>query len=183
MWMRPIPSDECVRACEWVSLRLDAQLSDFESLLLDAHLAQCETCRAFAEEASAFTEALRGTPQEEPFLALEFPRRRSARHLALRVVSVSAIAAVFGLSGLIGLELADRSSPGTAARFDRDVLGLKDRQLEVLDNPGHREVRAIVRGLAGAEEVTLGSGAATGARSTGRPATGTNALQTTIPRD
>ncbi len=179
--MRPIPADECVRACEWLSLRLDAQLSDFELLLLDTHLAQCGECRAFAGGVTAFTEALRAAPLEESSLEFEFPRRRAVRMLGLRAVSAAAIAAVFGLSGLVSLELSDRKAPSAAVRFDPAVIGLKERQLQELDNAGRRGARAIAPGLAAAEKVTFGKVVAPGPRSSGRRATGTISPQTVTP--
>jgi predicted anti-sigma-YlaC factor YlaD len=66
MRSRLLPSDECARACEWVSLRLDSQLSDFEEVLLEAHLERCPDCRACAETTTRLTEILRATPLEEP---------------------------------------------------------------------------------------------------------------------
>jgi hypothetical protein len=156
MWMRPIPSDECVRACEWVSLRLDEQLSDFESVLLDAHLARCSDCRAFAGGVTAMTTALREAPLEEPSVGFQVPRRNAGRLLGLRAVSAAAVVAVVGLSGLVGLELSTGRAPSTAARFDRNVIGLKDRQLQKLDG-AERVAKAVAPGLAAAEQLTVGS--------------------------
>jgi hypothetical protein len=157
MWMRPIPSDECVRACEWVSLRLDEQLSDFESVLLDAHLARCSDCRAFADGAAAMTAALRTAPLAEPSVGFQVPRRNAGRLLGLRAVSVAAAAAVVGLSGLVGLELSNGRAPSAAVRFDRNVIGLKDRQLQELDTAGRRAARVVAPGLAAAEQMTMRS--------------------------
>jgi hypothetical protein len=157
MWMRPIPSDECVRACGWISLRLDEQLSDFESVLLDAHLARCSDCRAFAGGVTAMTAALREAPLEEPSVGFQVPRRNAGRLLGLRAVSAAAVAAAVGLSGLVGLELSTGRAPTTAVRFDRNVIGLKDRQLQELDMAGRRAARAVAPGLAAAEQLTVGS--------------------------
>lgn len=50
----------CARARRWVSLRIDGELSELESALLDAHLAVCVDCRAFFDEAQALTRIIRG---------------------------------------------------------------------------------------------------------------------------
>ena len=49
----------CARARFWVSLRIDDELSELEDALLDAHLADCADCAAFATGADASTGALR----------------------------------------------------------------------------------------------------------------------------
>ena len=157
MWTRPIPSEECARACEWISLRLDSQLSDFESVLLEAHLASCSNCRSFAESVTGLTSALRATPLEEASFAFQLPRRRGVRVYGLRAVSAAAIAAAIGLSGLVGLQLSADRVPRSAARLDREVMALKEGQLEKLDNAGRSVARTIRPGLAAAEQVTIGS--------------------------
>jgi predicted anti-sigma-YlaC factor YlaD len=55
--------DESGHPCErprfWTSLRLDGELSEIESALLDAHLLRCAGCREVAESFAASTAALR----------------------------------------------------------------------------------------------------------------------------
>jgi hypothetical protein len=157
MWTHRIPPDECVRACEWVSLRLDSQLSDFESVLLDAHTARCPDCRAFADNLTGLTETLRGIQPEEASFAIQLPRRRAVRVTALRVVSATAAVAVVGLSGIVGLEVSARRATPVAVKFDSAVLGLKERQLAHLDNPGQDATQPVRRGVAAAEQVTVGT--------------------------
>jgi hypothetical protein len=155
--MRSISSDECVRACEWVSLRLDDQLSDFESVLLEAHLTRCSDCGAFARSATEMTTALRAAPLEHASLEFQVLHRTAGRFLGLRAVSAAAVAAaVVGLSGLVSLELSNGRAPSTAVHFDRTVLGLKERQLNALDSGGRRTPRVVAAGLAAAEQVTVG---------------------------
>lgn len=50
----------CARARRWVSLRIDGELSELESALLDAHLAVCVDCRTFSDETQALTRVIRG---------------------------------------------------------------------------------------------------------------------------
>lgn len=84
----------CTRAREWASRRLDGDLSEFEGVLLEAHLAGCEACRIFDSVARALTEALRVAPLE-PLrwpVTLPRPRRRLARSsLSLAVAGVAAL--------------------------------------------------------------------------------------------
>jgi hypothetical protein len=153
----PIPSDECARASEWASLRLDAQLSDFEEVLLEAHLAHCADCRAFTASIAGLTGVLRAAAPEQPTFAFEAPRRARSRTVTLRAVSAAAAVAVVGVSGLVSLQLsASRPGPGATA-IERKVIGLKERQMDDLIG-GTKRPRTLVRqGLAAAEQVIVGS--------------------------
>ena len=140
----PIPSAECARARDWASLRLDDELSDFEEVLLEAHLARCDDCRVFAASISDVTAALRSAPLERPVFAFEPPHRTRGRTVALRAVSAAAAVAVVGVSGLVSLQFsASRPQPGTSTVEPR-VLGLKERQMNELNGGTtrrHTEVR------------------------------------------
>jgi predicted anti-sigma-YlaC factor YlaD len=97
MSFRPLPV-ACARAREWVSLQLDAELSTLETALLDAHLARCAHCCAYARDVTALTERLRAEPLEQP-AAVELPRRRRRARvrparLASTVLAGAAAAAV-----------------------------------------------------------------------------------------
>jgi hypothetical protein len=152
----PIPSDECARACEWASLRLDDQLSDFEGLLLDAHLARCEDCRGFAASISDVTEALRSASLEHPAFAFEAPRRVRGRTVALRIVSAAAAIAVVGISGLVSLQLSASRSRPVAPALERRVIGLKERQMNELTGGTTRPQTEVRHSLAAVEQVILG---------------------------
>ena len=96
----------CGRAREWVSLRLDGELSELERLLLWRHLARCGECHAFAASIEATTRSIRETPQERPSRSLD-PAPRPARPHARRRLAVAAIvvgAAAAGgvVGGLVG---------------------------------------------------------------------------------
>lgn len=79
--------DESGHPCErprfWTSLRLDGELSEIESALLDAHLLRCAGCREAAESFGAATAALRSASagRIEPVMA-DLPHRVSARAFA-----------------------------------------------------------------------------------------------------
>lgn len=85
----------CDRARAWVSLRLDDELSQLESALLDAHLRDCAACRAFAAQVEASTAAVR----DAGLVALPQPvlipvlRRSAHRGLAGAVAAAAMLAA------------------------------------------------------------------------------------------
>jgi hypothetical protein len=93
----------CERTREWVSLRLDAELSEFECALMNAHLACCESCREFEAEVAAITGELREAALQPFERVVSLP---VARRIAFgRVKIASAAAAVFVaavLGGVIG---------------------------------------------------------------------------------
>jgi ferric-dicitrate binding protein FerR (iron transport regulator) len=149
-----IPSDECARAAEWVSLRLDRQLSDFEEVLLEAHLARCPDCEAVAASMIGLTRALRSTPLERPAFAFEAPRRARGHAIGLLAASAAAAAAVVGLSGLISLQISsERVRLG--ATSDPRVISLKERQMNELNGPLKRANTGVRPSLA--ERVTIGA--------------------------
>jgi predicted anti-sigma-YlaC factor YlaD len=148
----PIPPDECARAREWASLRLDDQLSDFEGVLLEAHLALCDDCRAFAASISDLTAALRSAPLERPELAFEAPGTTRGRTFALRAVSAAAAVAVVGISGLVGLQLSASRSRPHATVVERKVMELKERQMDELDGGTTRPHTVVPHGLAAVEQ-------------------------------
>ena len=152
----PFPSNDCARACEWASLRLDSQLSDFEEVLLEAHLSRCPECTAFAETATRVTEILRTAPLEEPAFHVQLPHRRGARVYGLRAVSTVAAAAIVGLSGLVGTELSTSRVPAAPGSPDRALIGLKELQMDELDNVGVKASPKVRPSLAAAEQVTVG---------------------------
>lgn len=170
MGNRLLPSDECAHVCEWVSLRLDSQLSDFEDVLLEAHLERCPDCCAFAETMTQLTEILRATPLEEPTFAFQLPRRSGAWAHGLRAASAVAALAIVGLSGLVSLQLSTSRVPGVPASADRALIGLKELQMEQLDGAGRKASREVRPSLAAAEQVTVGPKPEVGSTQSPRPA-------------
>ena len=94
----PLASPRCRRAHEWVSLRADGELSQFEEVLLDAHVADCEPCRQFVLSVSATTAELRRAPLEPLARPVTLPPRRRA---LLRPLSAGAAAAAAAAAGLV----------------------------------------------------------------------------------
>lgn len=163
----PIPSYECTRACEWASLRLDDQLSEFEEMLLEAHLARCSHCRAFAASVTELTQTLRSAPLEQPAFAFEAPRRMRGRTVALRTAAAAAAVAVVGLSGLVSLQLSASRTRLAETATERKVIGLKERQMDELDGTATNVRREVRQGVAAAEQVTVGEVPTMHARSAG----------------
>jgi phage tail tape-measure protein len=91
MDVRPVV---CDRARAWISLRLDSELSEFESTLLGAHLLQCPSCRSFESDTAGFTTALRVAPLERVSRLVDIPRRRQTLRLVSAGTTAAAVAAV-----------------------------------------------------------------------------------------
>jgi hypothetical protein len=90
----------CDRTREWLALRLDDEVSDFETTLMQAHLDRCEPCRLFGAELAGITRALRSAPFEPLPQPVTLPLRRHA--FATRQLQAVAAAALLVLAGGIG---------------------------------------------------------------------------------
>jgi predicted anti-sigma-YlaC factor YlaD len=102
----------CERGREWISLRLDGELSELAQKMLDSHLARCAECRAFAAEAAATTQLLRSTPLEQLERPLTLPHTRRFALSMRRVSAMAASAAAIALGVAAFLNLP---SSGTLA--------------------------------------------------------------------
>jgi predicted anti-sigma-YlaC factor YlaD len=158
MRKRAILPAECARACQQLSLRADQELSDFEMVLLEAHLAVCPDCRAFEKGVSGVTTLLRVGALEQPIVPFELPRGRNRANAfvtnSLRAGSAAAIAIVV-LTGLTTFRTALHRSPASAPRANvgatRRVLDLHEHQLQQLDSLGRTQKLVVPHGLAAAE--------------------------------
>jgi predicted anti-sigma-YlaC factor YlaD len=155
MRKRAILPADCAQACQQLSLRMDSELSDFESLLLDAHLAGCSDCRAFAEGITDLTKALRTAAIEQPSFSFEVKRSRTRTSAllagSLRAGSAAAAVLLVALSGLATLRGSTSAVPSVHHRGNARVLELHERQLQRLDGFGQTRKLVIPRGLAAAE--------------------------------
>jgi hypothetical protein len=128
-------ADPCERAREWVSLRLDGELSEFEHALLDGHLERCGGCAEFAREVSAATFALRGAPRAQLGRPIVLPvrSRRILRPLT-GFAAAAAIATVVGLGTLVGSFGSEpqRPKPATPAAGAADVASPASADDDVL---------------------------------------------------
>jgi predicted anti-sigma-YlaC factor YlaD len=121
----------CERTREWVALRLDGELSEFETAIMSSHLERCESCRAFATDVAAITRELRSTPLEplpHP-VEVEWPRRL---RLPLRHVQVAAAAALvvlaMGFGSLYGA-LHRTHRPSTSTPLVHAPIGMADESM------------------------------------------------------
>jgi anti-sigma factor RsiW len=116
-----------------ISAALDDELSEFESVVLCAHLGRCDTCREFEASAQLSTRALRAAPLEPLSRPVALP---SKRRIALpRVVPAAAAAAVLlvafgGVFESIHGGAAIRGPRPSQAAFNNelDMLAIAKRQ-------------------------------------------------------
>jgi anti-sigma factor RsiW len=113
----------CDTARSRVSLRLDGELSRFETALLQRHLGRCEACAAFAEDVAASTRLLRGARLERP-PQFWLTRRTAATRLAVRVAAVTAAAAAAALVAVSSVSLQHRADARASAGFGLWPTGL-----------------------------------------------------------
>jgi anti-sigma factor RsiW len=159
MRTRSIMPADCARACQQLSLRMDSELSEFEVVLLEAHLRRCDACRAFGEAITGLTNTLRAGLVERPTVSFQPPRSRTRVDAlftgALRVGSAAAAVAVVALGGLIALNSSTSGVPAAELDRVRGVLEVHERQLQKLDGFTQATRAEVPRGLEAAEPVAL----------------------------
>jgi anti-sigma factor RsiW len=102
----------CGTAREQISLHLDGELSEFEQIALNAHLAACSRCRAYGASVAEVSAQLRMAPVEEPEFPVVLPHRMRIR-IPLRTVQAAAAAAVVAAFGLTAAGV----TPGSERAF------------------------------------------------------------------
>jgi predicted anti-sigma-YlaC factor YlaD len=144
---------QCERCREWVSLDLDAELSEFEAAVMHRHLRACPGCRAFAHDVRAATAVVRAARPAELGLRVTLPEHRRRGGALQRVsfgaaVAAASLAAVFA-SGVPGDQRSDAVTTvkvaGTAGNVDiANLRMLRAAELHVprvtLDN---KRIRVI----------------------------------------
>ena len=154
----PLPRD-CAQVAKQLSLREDSELSEFELVLLEAHLARCDDCRAFAEGIAALTKTIRNAPLERPSISFELPRRRARLDgilaASLRIGSAAAAIAVVVVSGVIALNGSTRPVRVSDLDTARSVLDLHERQSVQRGSFGLTARPSVPRGVAAAERVAV----------------------------
>jgi anti-sigma factor RsiW len=93
----------CERAREWGSLRLDGELSEFERVLLDAHLSRCAACDAYVQEIGAITQTIRAAALEPLPRPVAIPLRRRVLRPGAALQAGAAAAAVLAVT--LGLSI------------------------------------------------------------------------------
>jgi ferric-dicitrate binding protein FerR (iron transport regulator) len=134
MSVLPRPSLPCARAREWSSLRLDGELSQLESAMLESHLARCAACHEVVFQTEAFTTALRASPLEALRRPIAIPRAAAMR--AARVTAAAAVMLVAaGLGSVFATSLPSSATQHAApapALVDSDDRLLRDMRRDQL---------------------------------------------------
>jgi predicted anti-sigma-YlaC factor YlaD len=141
MALRPQPHT-CDRAREWVSLRLDDEISELEDALLEAHLRRCAACREYEASVRGAVVALRARPLERMDQPIVVSRRRRAPLRPAAVARVAAVvAAVVGVTTVLSTQAAkgpashsSNTVPVASVPDDQDLKQL--RTLRVLQLGG-----------------------------------------------
>jgi predicted anti-sigma-YlaC factor YlaD len=142
-------SSACQSARERISLDLDGELSEFEQLARDEHLASCGGCRAHAASLAEVSDGLRSAPLEQPEFPVVLPYRPRIR-VPLRTAQAAAAAVAvafigFSAAGLTGAQnsvpLQDRTLGGASSSAVK-----RETRATVQFSIGQRTVPRPVRG-------------------------------------
>jgi predicted anti-sigma-YlaC factor YlaD len=115
---RMLEDDDCRRARQSLSIRLDGELSEIAAARLEAHLRLCGDCAAFGARIVAIADAMRSASLVEPAEAIVMPRRPRSRRwvLSAGAASVAAFVVAVATTGLPGWGVGGvRSSSGSNA--------------------------------------------------------------------
>ena len=126
MALRPQPHT-CDRAREWVSLRLDDEISELEDALLEAHLHRCGACREYEATVRGAVLALRARPLErmnEPIVVAG--RRRPMLRPAAVARVAAVVAAVVGVTTVLSTQAA--KGPAAHGSSSIPVASVPDNQ-------------------------------------------------------
>ena len=117
----------CERSREWISLRLDGELSELAEKMLESHLARCAGCRAFESDAVATTRLVRTASLELPEQPIALPRgRRLAFVRPAGAAAATAAAVALGLAAFLNLP-----SSGTLAAVPNIRINADNSDLQL----------------------------------------------------
>jgi predicted anti-sigma-YlaC factor YlaD len=113
-----VPPSDCMLARESASARLDGELSELDSVRLDAHLRGCADCYAYSAQIGAIAVQMRAAELEQPG-RIVLPRRRrlagARMQVAVAAAAVAVAAAAAGSSFTLGHALQTRAANPLAA--------------------------------------------------------------------
>jgi predicted anti-sigma-YlaC factor YlaD len=121
----PVPKNDCLRAREAASVRLDGELSELETARLTAHLRECVACSVYALELSAIAESLRSAELEQPQLDLTLPRRRALPGLRVAAAAAAVIAVAAGSAYAVGQGLGSSQAKAKIPVSAPSLAGLQ----------------------------------------------------------
>ena len=104
--MRFVPGHSvlCERSREWISLRLDGELSELAEKMLESHLARCAACRTFESDVEVTSRLVRTAPLERPEQPIALPRgRRRVLFRPVGAVAATVAAVALGFAAFFNL--------------------------------------------------------------------------------
>ncbi len=119
----------CEPMRELFSASLDGELSELDGARLQAHLAACSGCRAYAAGAEETARLLRGTPLEALSVPIVLPARRLA--VARKLQVAAAAAALLVTVGLSVAVATISSSPPARAHSSARAANLRFPEQEL----------------------------------------------------
>ena len=123
----------CDRMRELHSASLDGELSQLESVRLEAHLAGCPSCSAYAATAEGASRLVQQTPLERPSFPIVVPGRRLAVARKLQVAAAAAAVTVtVGLSVALGTVGGPAASGSSHRATGSANLRFPDQELRML---------------------------------------------------
>src|SRR2546423_11126794 len=144
--MGQLPSNDCDRLRGQVSALLDGELTRCGSARLQAPLAGCESCRAFAATAGAASQLLQAAPLEELQFPVALPSRR--RLAAARKLQVAAAAAALtvtvGLSAALGTLSSGPRAHSSARAANNPRLRFPEQELKMLHQASEARSNRVV---------------------------------------
>jgi putative zinc finger protein len=120
---------DCDPMRELFSGSLDGELSELDGARLQAHLAVCSGCSAYAAGAEEAARLLRGTPLEELSIPIVLPGRRLA--VARKLQVAAAAAALIVTVGISAAVATLSSSPQAHARSSAKAAKLRFPEQEL----------------------------------------------------
>ena len=131
--MGQISLHSCDRIRELYSASLDGELSELDAARLEAHLARCQGCSAYAAAAANASRLVRQTPLEQPSFPIVVPGRRLAVARQLQVAAAAAAVAVtVGLSVAVGTISSPSSARSSHKATSSAKLRFPDQELRML---------------------------------------------------
>jgi anti-sigma factor RsiW len=136
--MGQISLHTCDRIRELYSASLDGELPELDDMRLQAHLAACPSCSAYAAGAQAASRLVRETPLEEPSFPIVIPGRRLAVARQLQAAAAAAAVAVtVGLSVAVGTISGPSGEHSSHRATQSAKLRFPDQELRMLERASH----------------------------------------------
>jgi anti-sigma factor RsiW len=141
------PSVICDRVRSQISLELDDELSQLERAMVSAHLGRCDECRAYRDEVTAFTGALRAAPLEPMESPIVLRRTRHGIGARLQAGAAAAVALVaVGVASQIASQPPSQGLPPISEIRYPSQRAI-ERELAILESVNSGEKRLVLDGF------------------------------------